>query len=382
MDLRLLRLPCSKRRSVRPRFRFGVAVAAGAFVAIALPVVATAQTIDMGSDGSYGPIQITEDTVLTLPVDGVFHATSVVIEEGATLAFESYDPLVMPPAAIILATDSIEVYGTIDVSGEEAIGTAGGLPGPGGFRGGASATYRNAPRFDQPFTNRQEAVAVPPGGDGSAGTATSCALRQGGSGGGGSLVLASNVEVVFGSAAVVDARGGPGLVYPVSDTCQPSEGEHGNVRIAAPTVRADFPSVFSRDMQVGALLMHGNFLNSQGSSGWGSVSTSLLGALPLPPRAQIVAVDGVPVSPTTEEVVMPVSSLTVEIDGCPVGMDAVAFVRRRRTTAIQTTLRSSAVLVESDDPVEVEVVHDFSDPDADFAELFPHAYCTYPELYQ
>ena len=42
-----------------------------------------AQPFLSGSDGSYGPMNITTNTVLDLPADGIFRCTSITVNENA-----------------------------------------------------------------------------------------------------------------------------------------------------------------------------------------------------------------------------------------------------------------------------------------------------------
>src|SRR5687767_12509190 len=46
-----------------------------------------AQGFTSGSDGSYGPMNITSNTVLQLPPDGIFRCTTINVGAGFTLRF-------------------------------------------------------------------------------------------------------------------------------------------------------------------------------------------------------------------------------------------------------------------------------------------------------
>jgi hypothetical protein len=101
--------------------------------AAALPQM-HAQGFSSGSDGSYGPLNITTDTTLDLPTNGIFHCTTITVDQGATLSFRR-NPLNTP--VHLLATGGVLINGTIDVSGKATLGNfAGGVGGPGGFDGG------------------------------------------------------------------------------------------------------------------------------------------------------------------------------------------------------------------------------------------------------
>ena len=86
---------------------------------------ATAQTnFTSGSDGSYGPMNITTDTTLNLPPDGIFRCTTINVASGATLRFNK-NALNTP--VYLLATNDVTIGGTINLDG-------------GGYNGGALAS--------------------------------------------------------------------------------------------------------------------------------------------------------------------------------------------------------------------------------------------------
>jgi hypothetical protein len=97
-----------------------------------LPGTALAQ-FDAGSNGSYGPLNITANTTLDLPPDGVFHCTTINVSGSATLRFNR-NPLNTP--VVLLAQGDVTIAGVIDVSGADASGAIPGAGGPGGFDGG------------------------------------------------------------------------------------------------------------------------------------------------------------------------------------------------------------------------------------------------------
>jgi hypothetical protein len=104
------------------------------FCAAVLPQV-FAQGFSSGSDGSYGPMNITNDTTLQLPTDGIFRCTTIDVAAGVTLRFIR-NPFNTP--VYLLATSNVTINGTIDVSGSGSPGNfAGGPGGPGGFDGGS-----------------------------------------------------------------------------------------------------------------------------------------------------------------------------------------------------------------------------------------------------
>jgi hypothetical protein len=95
---------------------------------------ARAQLFQSGSDGSFGPINITADATIDVPPDGMIHATTINVVAGRILRFRR-NALNTP--VVLLATGDVTIAGTIDVSGGRGSSSAPGLAGPGGFDGGS-----------------------------------------------------------------------------------------------------------------------------------------------------------------------------------------------------------------------------------------------------
>jgi hypothetical protein len=192
-----------------------------------LPGTAFAQ-FDAGSNGSYGPLNITENTTLDLPPDGVFHCTTINVSAGATLRFNR-NPLNTP--VVLLAQGDVTIAGTIDVSGANASGAIPGTGGPGGFDGGFGGFGPSAPahlggdgqgpgRGVNIEGQRHAAYAAPAGANdrtygnvlivpligGSGGAGINGNPGVGGGGGGGALLIASNTRITV--SGVVRANGG------------------------------------------------------------------------------------------------------------------------------------------------------------------------------
>ncbi|MFN0067319.1 MAG: hypothetical protein ACKVYV_06750 [Limisphaerales bacterium] len=108
----------------------GMLVALALLAAPRLP----AATFSTGSDGSYGALTITNNTVLPVTSNGVFHCTTITIGEGATLSFT---PNELNTPVYLLAQGDVSILGAIDVGGQNH--NVGARGGPGGFAGGASA---------------------------------------------------------------------------------------------------------------------------------------------------------------------------------------------------------------------------------------------------
>ena len=102
----------------------------------------SAQGFSSGSNGSFGPINITTNTTIDLPPDGIIHATTVNVGTNATLRFNRN---VINTPVYLLATGDVLIEGTIDITGEPPQANfVGGKGGPGGFDGGPGADRKTA----------------------------------------------------------------------------------------------------------------------------------------------------------------------------------------------------------------------------------------------
>ncbi len=214
---------------------------------------AQAAAFSAGSNGSYGPLVVTNHTVLPVPSNGVFHCTTIWIAPSVSLSFT---PNALNTPVYLLAQSNVLVEGTIAVNGSGAAvsgrggpggfsGGAGarpGLPpgdghGPGGGRGGAS-TDSSKPEYpgNGSFGGVHEITAstnhgriygntllVPLiGGSGGGGRSDG----NTGGGGGGAILIASDTSIRLSGA--IQARGGAGPFY--------ASGSGGGVRLVAPEV--------------------------------------------------------------------------------------------------------------------------------------------------
>ena len=215
-------------------------------------------TFDSGSDGSYGPMEITSSTTLALPPDGKFHCTTINIASNATLRFV---PNAMNTPVYLLAARNVTITGSIDVSSSPGYPSGSGAGGPGGFSGGTpgfagqvpgdghgpgrgragnvgsrggAAAYGSLPTLS--WESRMGVVygsglLVPLiGGSGGSGTYGSDGPLLGGSGGGGAVLIASNTRIDLSGR--VTARGASmdmvGVFYGL--------GSGGAVRLVSPVV--------------------------------------------------------------------------------------------------------------------------------------------------
>src|SRR5437667_12626146 len=101
-------------------------------LSIMLATQLPAAPFNSGSTGSYGPIEITTNTTLDMPPDGVFHCTTITVAAGATLKFRRNS---LNTPVNLLAQSNVLINGNIDLSGTSAPAGSPGLGGPGGFDG-------------------------------------------------------------------------------------------------------------------------------------------------------------------------------------------------------------------------------------------------------
>ena len=175
-------------------------------------------TFDSGSTGADLALNVTTNTTLDLPANGVFNFTTITVASGATLRFT---PNTLNTPVYLLATGDVTINGTIDVSGALASSPLGGAAGPGGFAGGnpangglpagdgygpgagragdagGAAAFGSPaePSYGSPGTNHGavygSALLIPlVGGSGGSGSGP-----WGGTGGGGAILIASSTRI-------------------------------------------------------------------------------------------------------------------------------------------------------------------------------------------
>ncbi|MSU62108.1 MAG: hypothetical protein EXS31_06890 [Pedosphaera sp.] len=237
-----------------------------ALLCITASLQVSAQGFNSGSDGLYGPMNITADTTLDLPSNGVLHCTTITIAKAATLKFRR-NPLNTP--VYLLAKGDVAIDGTIDVSGNASPGNfAGGAGGPGGFDGGSGGFSTlsqilpggagqgpgggksgNGNLSDQGeagggaygtrpenFIDARDGVTygspllIPLLG-GSGGGGMDGNKDIGGGGGGGAILIASSTIIRISSSGSIVSRGGS-IVVP----SRGNGGSGGAIRLVAPRV--------------------------------------------------------------------------------------------------------------------------------------------------
>ncbi len=224
-------------------------LAALAAIATLLGVAgASAAPFDSGSTGAYGSINITGNTTLAMPADGVFHCTTINVGSGFTLRFTK-NPLNTP--VYLLATGAVTITGAIDLSGSGSSGGAPGSGGPGGFDGGyggfgvgANTTGgdgqgpgggRNISQWwgaahvtgSTLNTNKYGNALCSPLIGGSGGAGGNGNPGSGGGGGGGAILIAANTSITVNGN--VTANGAVGY----------AGGSGGAVRLVAPLVNGN-----------------------------------------------------------------------------------------------------------------------------------------------
>lgn len=224
------------------------------WAAILLPATLSAQ-FSSGSNGSYGPLNVTSGTVtLTVPADGIFHCTTINVTGGLL----KFTPNAKNTPVYLLATGDVTISSNISVDGSPSNNATGGKGGPGGYVGGNGAmgglpagdgqgpgggkagdtTFGTAgsaaagaygaqgglPRNGAAYGN---ALLIPLVG-GSGGGGTSGNPGEGGGGGGGAILIASNTKIRMTNNGAIYAEGGNGGYQ--------NEGSGGAIRLVAPDV--------------------------------------------------------------------------------------------------------------------------------------------------
>lgn len=287
------------------------------------PALALAQvTLDLGGTGAYGPINITTNTTLTLPPDGVLQATTVNIATGATLKFARN---ARNTGVVIVATGDVVINGTIDVSGGAGTTGAAGLGGPGGGNGGAPVLVNVDNYAAQFWPLSADFNRVPPVGSGGGygsypGNNPSpnypyvCTTNgSGGGGGGGSLFIFSNTKITStqSSALVTAAGGSTSGVRPLGGGCAgngdafttvAAKGGDGLVRFVAPTLDAAPMTVRAAGVLIQRLSSPGlpTLQNGAGATIPTVLSGQMSGFAPTSMAVSIVSVDGIALPAGTE----------------------------------------------------------------------------------
>ncbi|NOY92834.1 MAG: hypothetical protein GXP55_16740 [Deltaproteobacteria bacterium] len=243
------------------RYRIPFAAFLSAFALLAYSPSAQALHMDLGSDGSDGALNVTTNTVVALPADGVLNYTSINIAAGATLSFSYVGSL--HPGVVLLSTGTVVIDGTIDISGQDGVVGAGGAAGPGGSPGGRPyISVRNGgsvsadPAIRAGYVNGLRNYGGA-GGWGSYSNSVGCTVAgSGGGGGGGALLILAN-DVIRGTGTIDAAPGAASLALPSGGSCgfrsQATHGVAGTVRVIAPTAELASLSIIADKFRVDSI---------------------------------------------------------------------------------------------------------------------------------
>ncbi|HFE38043.1 MAG TPA: hypothetical protein ENK06_06435 [Gammaproteobacteria bacterium] len=211
-----------------------------------------------GGDGSLGALNVTTDTVLDMPEDGIFRYTTINIAAETTLTFNKN---ANNTPVYLLTTGDVTINGVIDISGKQGGPTLGGEGGPGGFNGGKAGNPGIAGSEPSdgygPGGGRRAAVNAAGGGSyatkgraansgavarevygsqlliplvGGSGGGGGSSVYGGGGGGGGAILIASNTKIQLNGA--IFATGGKSGINPSAW----GAGSGGAIRLVAPDV--------------------------------------------------------------------------------------------------------------------------------------------------
>ena len=291
----------------------------------------TGVQLDLGGTGADGPMNITADTTLALPADGVFQVTTLTVAAGATLTFTHN---ARNTGVIIVSQGDVVIDGTIDVSG--APGTIGfaGKGGPGGGDGGSPTVcpadnyYAYAPLAPDTIANARGSG----GGNGSYNYGMCCSTAgAGGGGGGGALVIFSNTVIRSTKAGAQINAGGGGAPKkaPSGNGCEamsvnPGAGTDGVVRLVSPTLDAANLTIVANAATLQRLFPLGTptGMTSSYAAMIPGASVAMDAFVPNPTAVTIVSVDGQALSGGSESfnyMYTPASTTTTvvtKVTGC------------------------------------------------------------------
>ncbi|MBL9174063.1 MAG: hypothetical protein JNL10_11055 [Verrucomicrobiales bacterium] len=281
-------------------------------VSVLLALQAAGAAFDSTSTGVDGDLNITQDTQLEMPANGVFNFIKITVAGGATLSFKRNS---LNTPVVLLAQEDVVIQGNISVAGGGSSGAIRGEGGPGGFDGGNGGFGPSAPasrggdgqgpgRGTGASGQGDAAYASPAGSNnrtygnvlinplvgGSGGAGSSGNPGTGGSGGGGAILIASSTRIVING--LVNARGG---FTPVGN------GSGGSVRLVAPTgggagrVWADaYGGASSGRIRVDCT--DPNAFRNLNYSGTVTRGTRMYALPPPPPKLSLVSVAGRPIA--------------------------------------------------------------------------------------
>ena len=212
-----------------------------------------AAPFNSGSTGSYGAMNITSNVTLDIPLDGIFHCTTINVSTNGTLTFR---PNALNTPVYLLAQSNVVINGTINLSGTAPVGGTPGQGGPGGFDGGfggfalAAGGDGKGPGggINNPFRPNAAYAQIPPSGTGSTNTYGNALLSPliggsggaggngspggGGGGGGGAILIAANGVITVNGSILCNGGSGVGFFGGGGG----GGGSGGGIRLVAPMV--------------------------------------------------------------------------------------------------------------------------------------------------
>lgn len=347
-----------------------------------IPASARAYDIELGSDGSGGALNVTTDTVLPLPPDGVFHFTTITVAEGATLSFSYTEAF--HPGIVLLATGDVVVDGRIDAGGEDATSAGAGRAGAGGTSGGryidASGSAGRVPLRPSGTGVDGDSYRVA-GGQGGRSSQSSCIGGHGG-GGGGSLHIFANGTVRGSGTISVDggAAYNPATTACTTATYQARPGVPGGLVVTSSRFEgAALTLVGQGRVHVHSLDIASNAIVGVPVTGTGSIGyrSHVRPWTPLP-SVVITHIDGDPVAPADSVMLAPDSSpviVRVRMLGCT-GSRVTATVQLSHFDAGGLVYTGSASVAGPTGDDSVDVIVDVGGDNDTSYRVYPGVACT------
>lgn len=290
---------------------------------------AQAQRVDLGGTGGAGPINITVDTELPLPPDGIIHATTITVHAGATLTFTRNE---RNTGVMLIATGDVVIDGTISVDGKNGATGVGGEGGPGGTDGGLPASWtapwisaedRSSSAWCSGYHTCFPIVGYS-GGKGSYRDQTwmttpgSCTLGGGGGGGAGALWITSHTRIT--GTGLVSAMGGQGgtqkTICGTSYQLAATAGANGKVFLVAPRLDWTALNVAAGYLDAFALEAAGEPIRTPSGNVYNHSTSLVAWRAPLQVTARLVELNGSPMPPgETASLTTTATTFTVVIEG-------------------------------------------------------------------
>jgi hypothetical protein len=220
-------------------------------------VAVSGQNFTSGSTGADGALNVTGDTTIDLPPNGILNYTTINVAGSRTLRFRRN---AANTPVYLLAQGAVTISGRIEISGNSGNNVVGGTGGPGGYDGGSPASVSVQPGAGYgpgAGLGGGGSTAVDGAGSGSFGTVGTLGLSKnkgavyanallvplvggsggggtagtpgtGGGGGGGAILVASSTRIEITGSIIAQGGGSGGNAY--------NGGSGGAVRLVAPVI--------------------------------------------------------------------------------------------------------------------------------------------------